>query len=90
MFAVVIHRRYQAWVEVWLSTPLGAAEHSSRGMFVEALWWFLHRTSAFSVEVRADDLAVLHGALEALQPWLCPASCPDNTVRKSSVCHLPI
>jgi hypothetical protein len=55
-------------------------------MFVEALWWFLHRTSAFSVEVRAEDLAVLHGALETLQPWLCPASCPDNTVGNLLMC----
>jgi hypothetical protein len=55
-------------------------------MVVEALWWFLHRTSAFSVEVRAEDLAVLHGALETLQPWLCPASCPDNTVGNLLMC----
>ena len=64
-----------------MTTALGKSSHHARTLFVESLWWFLYRTSGFGVEVHADDLAMLYGNIQILQPWLCPQLCPDNAVR---------
>jgi hypothetical protein len=73
----------QMWVEVWMDSALSTAMCVERGLLVGSLWWFLHRTSCFGVEVRAEDLALLYGAVETLQPGLWPARCPDNAVSAS-------
>jgi hypothetical protein len=66
-----------------MDSALSTAMCVERVLLAESLWWFLHRTSCFSVEVRAEDLALLYGAVETLQPGLCPARCPDNAVSAS-------
>jgi hypothetical protein len=63
-----------------MDSALSTAMCVERGLLAESLWWFLDRTSCFSVEVRAEDLALLYGAVETLQSGLCPARCPDNAV----------
>ena len=63
-----------------MSTSLGRPQHKQRAVFVESFWWFLHRTTAFGVDVNDDDAEVLFSAVLAHCPELSVLHCPTNMV----------
>eukprot|EP01032_Pedospumella_encystans_P009838 gene9838-11551_t len=80
----------KVWVDVWLSTSLGRQQHKQRAVFVESFWWFLHRTTAFGVDVNDDDAEVLFSAVLSRCPELSVLHCPTNMAGIAmlvSVCH---
>jgi hypothetical protein len=67
-----------------MGTAAGRRDHKSRGVFIEAFWWFLHRTTGFNVDVNTADFESLCGSVQKLQPFLSTENCPDNMVRSVS------
>lgn len=66
---------------VWLSTSLGRQQHKRRAIFVESFSWFLHRTTAFGVDVNETDGEMLFSAVLTHCPALSVRHCPTNMVR---------
>ena len=63
-----------------MSTSLGRQQHKQRAVFVESFWWFLHRTTAFGVDVNEGDAEVLFSAVLNHCPPLSVLHCPTNMV----------
>ncbi len=80
----------QVWVDVWLSTSLGRQQHKQRAIFVESFWWFLHRTTAFGVDVNEADGEMLFSAVLTHCPKLSVQHCPTNMVRCDYLCYVEL
>lgn len=71
---------YQLWTNVWLRSSLGRSQHAQRAVFVESLWWFLHRTTSFGVEPRGEEVQALFQATVECVPGVSVLHCPANMV----------
>ena len=65
---------------MWLGSALGRSQHKQRAVFVESLWWFLHRTTSFGVEPRGEEVRRLCEASVQCLPAVSVLHCPGNMV----------
>jgi hypothetical protein len=57
---------------------LGSVRHHERQLFLESLWWFLHRVSGFGVTI--ENETGFHAMKESLDESLCPSECSQDMV----------
>lgn len=80
----------QAWLTYWTPKQHSAADSSlqtSRGLFLESLWWFMHRITGFSLGLDETAESVdcdeeLNGLMDGLErDGISCEKCPRNVVR---------
>jgi len=63
-----------------MSSELGKEATHARAIFLESLWWFLHRTSGFTLDVNSppslkeafDGFSVAVSETQSIDSSLCP------------------